>query len=143
MKGSERFRHYDITAFTYIHLRLYVYTSPPLRIYVLFLTSFRINRNVLSWKTSRLIAEDHTTYRGRRHVFQRKSLRLPAFPLTTCAYSPVLSRQYPSSFQKHFRLSLQNVIHAQGHRFKSPSAPSIKQTIVPRRTNYSSSSQKL
>ena len=88
MKGSERFRHYDTPAFTYIHHRLYVYTSPTLRIYVLFLTSFRINRYVLSWKTSRLIAEDHTTYRGRRHVFQRKSLRLPAFPLTSSGGHP-------------------------------------------------------
>ena len=29
-----RILHQDVTGFTYIHQRLYVYTSPPLRIYV-------------------------------------------------------------------------------------------------------------
>ena len=102
MKGSERFRHYDTPAFTYIHLRLYVYTSPTLRIYVLFLTSFRINRYVLSWKTSRLIAEDHTSSGIPPYVFRRSPL--PLRTETLACY-----RQYPSSFQEHFRLSLQKV----------------------------------
>ena len=124
MKGSERFRHYDTPVFTYIHLRLYVYTSPTLRIYIPAFTYICPVPHVLSYKPLRPFMEDVTSYRGGPYDLSRKTSRLPAKVLTSSGIPPYVFRrsplrlrtetlacyrQYPSSFQEHFRLSLQKV----------------------------------
>ena len=124
MKGSERFRHYDTPVFTYIHLRLYVYTSPTLRIYISDFTYICPVPHVLSYKPLRPFMEDVTSYRGGPYDLSRKTSRLPAKVLTSSGIPPYVFRrsplrlrtetlacyrQYPSSFQEHFRLSLQKV----------------------------------
>ena len=98
MKGSERFRHYDITAFTYIHPCLYVYTSPPLRIYISAFTYICPVPHVLSYKPLRPFMEDVTSYRGGPYDLSRKTSRLPAKVLTSSGGHPTSSGGHPYDF---------------------------------------------